>query len=175
MVPTTALGRGMASIRILLGLTFLLNGLAKFFDITRVSLLGFRATLIGREDAAGIMQRNGLESRGGRGTAVPLIQDITRFLLEHYDTVRWLLAGTETIAGALLVLGAASRLGALLALLSALYVQALYYSSGAWLFEEPLIWVPLFVLALVPAGRSWGVDRAAAGRRLDRGRRPWPY
>lgn len=156
-------------------MTYLLNGLAKVFDVRQISFLGFRATLIGREDPAAIMQRQGLESNGGEGTALPLVQDITRFMLDNYDVVKWVLAGAETIAGILLVLGLASRLGALIAFLLAIYVQALYYSSGVWLFEEPLIWVPLLLLAVVASGRVWGLDAKFAAARLKRGRGTWPF
>lgn len=65
LLSAVTLGRGLAVIRILLGLTYLLNGLAKVFDVRQISFLGFRATLIGREDPAGIMQGQGLESNGG--------------------------------------------------------------------------------------------------------------
>ncbi len=169
------LGRGLSAIRILLGLTYLLNGLAKIFDFSNITVLGFHASLIGREAAAGIMQRQGLGSNGGKGTALPLIQDITRFMLDHYDVVKWFLAAAEVIAGVLLVLGLASRLGAIIALLLALYVQALYYSSGSWLFEEPLIWVPLLILVIVPSGRIWGLDAAHARRRIAARGRTWPF
>lgn len=170
-----ALGRAFAAVRILLGLTYLLNGLAKFFDVRAISLLGFRASLIGREDALGIMQRQGLDSRGGQGTAFPLIQPIARFMIDNYDVAKWFLATAETVAGVLLVIGLASRAGALLALLLALYVQGLYFSSGAWLFEEPLIWVPLLILTIVASGRVWGLDGGPARRRLADGKRVWPF
>ncbi len=169
------LGRGLSVLRILLGLTYLLNGIAKIFDFSNFGVLGFRASLIGREAAAGIMQRQGLNSNGGKGTALPLIQDITRFMLDHYDVVKWFLAAAEVIAGVLLVFGVASRLGAIIAFLLAIYVQALYYSSGSWLFEEPLIWVPLLMLAIVPSGRIWGFDAAPARRRIAARGRTWPF
>lgn len=169
------LGRGLSVIRILLGLTYLLDGLAKIFNFSNISVLGFHASLIGREAAAGIMQRQGLDSNGGKGTALPLVQDITRFMLEHYDVVKWFLAAAELIAGILLVFGLASRLGASIAFLLAIYVQALYYSSGSWLFEEPLIWVPLLMLAIVPSGRIWGFDAPRASRRIEAGQRDWPF
>ncbi len=173
LLDPVVLGRGLAVVRILLGLTYLLNGLAKFFDVRAFSVLGFRASLIGREDAAGIMERQGLRSNGGKGTALPLVQGITRFMLDHYDILKWGLAAGETIAGILLVLGLASRLGGLIAFLLAIYVQALYYSSGVWLFEEPLIWVPLLLLAVVPSGRVWGRDAAPAAARLQAGGGRW--
>ena len=178
LLDPLVLGRGLAVVRILLGLTYLLNGLAKFFDIHGFGVLGFRASLIGREDAAGIMERQGLRSNGGKGTALPLVQGITRFMLDHYDVLKWGLAAGETIAGILLVLGLASRLGGLIGFLLAIYVQALYYSSGSWLFEEPLIWIPLLLLAVVPSGRVWGCDASPAAARLQAGggpRRRWPF
>ncbi len=46
-------------------------------------------------------------------------------------------------------------------------------SSNRWLFEQPHEYVPLVVLALVPAGRVWGLDA-----RITRTRpalRRWPF
>jgi len=66
--------------------------------------------------------------------------------------------------GLLLVVGLASRGAALVALGQQLCLAFLYASSNRWLFEQPHEYVPLVILALVPAGRVWGLD----------GRLPWP-
>jgi hypothetical protein len=81
--------------------------------------------------------------------------------------------GVELGAGALLIVGlatAAPRSSAR----PALFLQLVYLSSGRWAFEQPHEWVPLLILALVPAGRVWGLDRRLAGRGLRRPR-GWPF
>ena len=50
------------------------------------------------------------------------------------------------------------RLAALVALGQQLFLALVYASSNRWLFEQPHEYMPLFVLALVPAGRVWGLD-----------------
>ena len=62
----------------------------------------------------------------------------------------------------------ASRLGALLALGPTVLLFFVYFANDRWLPEQPLGLVPLIVLALVPAGRWWGLDRRFAGR-------GWPF
>ena len=74
----------------------------------------------------------------------------------------------------LLVLGLMTRGAALVGLGQQLWLQLLYLSSGRWTFEQPHEWVPLLILALVPAGRVWGLDRRLAGRGLRRPR-GWPF
>ncbi|MGH9155619.1 MAG: hypothetical protein ACRD1K_07270, partial [Acidimicrobiales bacterium] len=64
----------------------------------------------------------------------------------------------------LLILGLASRGAALLALGQHAFLALLYASSNRWLFEQPHEYVPLIILALVPAGRLRGLD----------GRLRWP-
>ncbi len=44
-------------------------------------------------------------------------------------------------------------------------------SLPRWMFEQPHEWVPLVILALVPAGRVWGLDRRFASRGVQRLRR----
>jgi hypothetical protein len=49
-----------------------------------------------------------------------------------------------------------------------------YFSSARFMWEQPHEWVPLLILALVPAGRVWGLDARLVhrgSRRFDR----WPF
>ena len=80
----------------------------------------------------------------------------------------------EVGAGAALILGIASRGAALAALGQQLFLQLVYLSSGRWAFEQPHEWVPLLILALVPAGRVWGFDRRLVHRGLRRFG-GWPF
>ena len=49
----------------------------------------------------------------------------------------------------------------------------LYASSNRWLFEQPHEYVPLVILALVPAGRLWGLDGRLRWRRARAGKFPF--
>ena len=160
------LGRAMAVIRILLGVTFLANGLAKLFDLHRIEIGPYVANLINRGDARFILDA---EVNTNARHQLPLVGRIANdLLLAHWGLFGWALTAVEIAAGALLVAGLASRLGALLALGPAVFLFFVYFANDRWLPEQPLELVPLVVLALVPAGRWWGLDRRFAGR-------GWPF
>ena len=91
----------------------------------------------------------------------------------HWGVFQWVVTVTELGAGGLLILGLATRGAALVALGQQLFLALVYVSSNRWLFEQPHEYVPLFVLALVPAGRAWGLDRWVAARRPEW--RRWPF
>ena len=164
------LGRGLAAFRIFLGLILLSNGLAKLLSFRNVEVGPYRGFLIDRDEARQILDFE-VNERGG-GTDVPglpaLVNDV---MLPNWDVLQWLVTALEVGAGAALVLGIASRGAALLALGQQLFLQLVYLSSGRWMWEQPHEWVPLLILALVPAGRVWGLDRRLAAARAGR----WPF
>ena len=165
-VSVETLGRSLAVVRILLGLTFLLNGLAKLFGIHRIEIGPYLGNLINRADARFILD---VEVNRNARHQVPLIGRITNDLvLPNWDLFSWGLTAIEIGAGALLVAGLASRLGALLALGPATFLFFVYLANDRWFFEKPLELVPLVLLLLVPAGRWWGLDRRFAAR-------GWPF
>jgi len=177
-VSVETLGRSLAVVRILLGLTFLLNGLAKLFGIHRIEIGPYLGNLINRADARFILD---VEVNRNARHQVPLIGRITNDLvLPNWDLFSWgltaieigagalLVAGLASRLGALLVAGLASRLGALLALGPATFLFFVYLANDRWFFEKPLELVPLVLLLLVPAGRWWGLDRRFAAR-------GWPF
>jgi uncharacterized membrane protein YphA (DoxX/SURF4 family) len=151
------LGQGMATIRVLLGLTFLLNGLAKLFEFHRVRIGWYVANLIDRADARFILNT---EVNHNAQHRLPLIARITNhLLLPHWTPFAWGLTAVELAAGILLTLGLWSRLGALIALIPTSFLFFVYFANDRWVPEQPLELVPLIVLALVPSGRVWGIDR----------------
>ena len=91
-------------------------------------------------------------------------------MLPNWDVFQWLITAVELGAGLALILGLASRLAALVDLGQQLFLQLVYLSSARWMFEQPHEWVPLVILALVPAGRVWGLDA-----RLWLRTRRWPF
>ncbi|GAC1312893.1 MAG: hypothetical protein NVSMB16_09730 [Acidimicrobiales bacterium] len=159
------LGEGIAAIRVLVGLTFLLNGVAKLFAFHRVAVGPYVANLINRDDAKFILNA---EVNHNAQHHLPLIGRITNELvLPNWGLFGWGLTAIEIAAGVLLVLGLWSRLGALVALGPALFLFFVYFANDRWVPEQPLELVPLVVLAIVPSGLVWGLDR-----RL--GTRGWP-
>jgi uncharacterized membrane protein YphA (DoxX/SURF4 family) len=165
-VDARQLAQGLAVIRILIGATYLTNGLAKLFDVHRIEFGPYLANLINRGDARFILDA---EVNHNARHHLPLIGRIANdVVLPHWGLFGWLLTAVEITAGLLLVLGLASRLGALLALGPAVYLFFVYFANDRWLPEQPLELVPLLVLVLIPAGRWWGLDRRLA-------RPKWPF
>ena len=164
------LARGLAALRIFFGLILFANGLAKLLEFRDVEVGPWKTFLINREGARNILDFE-VNKRGGDGTDVPLLKTIVNdVMLPNWDLFQWLITAVELAAGLALILGLASRLAALAGLGQQLFLQLVYLSSSRWMFEQPHEWVPLVILALVPAGRVWGLDR-----RLWLRTRRWPF
>jgi uncharacterized membrane protein YphA (DoxX/SURF4 family) len=169
-----ALARGLAAFRIFFGLILFSNGLAKLFEFRNIELGPYRSFLINKAEARRILEFE-VNRRGGDGTELPWLKDVVNdVLLPNWDIFQWLVTALEVGAGAALILGIASRGAALAALCQQLFLQLVYLSSGRWAFEQPHEWVPLLILALVPAGRVWGFDRRLVHRGLRRFG-GWPF
>ncbi len=165
-VDARQLARGLAVLRILTGAVWLTNGLAKLFDIQRVEIGPYVANLINRDVARFILD---VEVNKNAQHKLPLVGRIANDLvLPNWELFSALLTAVEITAGLLLVLGLASRLGALIALGPATYLFFVYVANNRWMFEQPHEVVPLIILALIPAGRWWGLDRRLA-------RSGWPF
>ena len=173
--PARRLAQGLAALRIFVGSILVANGLAKLLSITTITLGPNTANLIDREAMRFILRYEGLENpaNGGPGTEVPGLEPVVRFLLDNFGSVQWLVTGAELGLGALLVVGLASRGAALVALGQQSFLALLYASSNRWLFEQPHEYVPLVILALVPAGRVWGLDGRLSWSRARAGRFPF--
>ena len=167
------LARGMAALRIFVGLILFSNGLSKLFEFRNIDVGPYHAFLINRGEARTILDFE-VNRRGG-GTDVPLLDSLVNdVFLSGWDGFQWLITALELGAGAALILGIASRAAALAALGQQLFLQLVYLSSGRWMWEQPHEWVPLVILALVPAGRTWGLDRRLVHRGLRR-YHGWPF
>jgi uncharacterized membrane protein YphA (DoxX/SURF4 family) len=167
-------GQGLAAFRVFFGLILLSNGLAKLLDFRNVEIGPYRSFLIDRAEARQILDFE-VNRRGGDGTDVPILKDLVNdVMLPNWDVLQWLVTALEVGAGVALVIGLATRGAALLALGQQLFLQLVYLSSGRWMWEQPHEWVPLLILALVPAGRVWGLDRRLTQRGLRRFD-GWPF
>lgn len=161
-----ALGRGLAALRIFVGLIAFSNGLAKLFSFREIEIGPYFGTLVDRPEARGI-----LEGEAARNELPLLPSIVDDVVLPSYDVMQWLVTFTELGTGALLILGLFSRGAALIVFAQHFGLQLLYLSSGRFAFEQPHEWLPALILALVPAGLIWGLDGRLA-RNRDGAR--WP-
>jgi uncharacterized membrane protein YphA (DoxX/SURF4 family) len=179
LIDPLLFARGMAVIRIFFGLILFANGLAKVDpSLGRIDLGPYHANRITRDGARGILNFEVNERRiregAPQGTQVPGLKAfVNTVILANWGVVQWVVVAIELGAGALLILGLATRLGALIDLGQQLFLALVYVSSNRWMFEQPHEYVPLIVLAIVPAGRIWGLD-AWLLRRYPALRR-WPF
>jgi uncharacterized membrane protein YphA (DoxX/SURF4 family) len=100
-----------------------------------------------------------------------------KVMVDNWSVVGWALTFTELLVGGLLVIGAATRLAALIGLGQALFLALVFATRNRWAFEQPHEYVPLIILAIVPAGRVWGLDGRLLRRRHKDPRelRGWPF
>jgi uncharacterized membrane protein YphA (DoxX/SURF4 family) len=158
------LGKGLAALRIFMGLILFANGLAKLLSFRTIEIGPYSSFLINREETRQILDFE-VNKRNG-GTDVPGLKTLTNdVILPNFDVFQWLITAVELGVGAALILGIASRGAAAVGLGQQLFLQLVYLSSSRWMFEQPHEWVPLLILTLVPAGRVWGLD----GRFVRRG------
>ena len=166
------LGKGLAGLRIFFGLILFTNGLAKLLSFRTIDIGPYSSFLINREETRQILDFE-VNKRNG-GTDVPGLEWLTNeVILPNFDVFQWVITAVELGVGAALILGLATRGAALIGLGQQLFLQLVYLSSGRWAFEQPHEWVPLLILALVPAGRVWGLDGRLLRRRPTF--RRWPF
>lgn len=172
-VSPTALGRGLAALRIFMGVVFFANGIAKLTGVRNIELGWYRGFLIVRNEARSILNFE-VNERGGTGTQVPFLKEIVNdIILANWATFQWLVTFTELGIGALLILGLVTRGASLVGLLFQLFLALVYLSSNRWMFEQPHEYVPLIILALVPSGYYWGLDGLLLRNRPSW--RRWPF
>ncbi len=158
------LARGLAALRIFVGVIAFSNGLAKLLSFREIDIGPYFGTLVDRPEARGILDFE-INQRGG-GTDLPLLPTVVNdIILPSYDVQQWLLTFTELGTGALLIVGLFSRGAALVVFAQHFFLQLVYFSSGRFAFEQPHEWLPPLILALVPAGLVWGLDGRLARNR----------
>jgi len=170
-IDALAFARGLAVLRVFFGLILFSNGLSKLFSFTQVHVGIYNASLIDRPEARAILDIE-VNKRGGTGNALPglkpLVNDV---ILDHWGVFQWVTTAVELGVGLALIVGLATRGAALAGLGQQLFLQLVYLPSGRFMWEQPHEWVPLVILALVPAGIVWGLDGRLARNRL---RARWP-
>lgn len=173
IVSRAVLGRGLAALRIFVGIIFFANGLAKLTGERAISFGWYRGFLIVRDEARNILQFE-VNERNGSGTLVPYLKDVVNdVILPNWALFQWVVTFTEVGVGLLLILGFVTRGAALIGLLFQLFLALVYASSNRWMFEQPHEYIPLFILAIVPAGRYWGIDGRLLRDRISI--RRWPF
>ena len=164
LIDPILFARGMAVIRIFFGVILFANGLAKLAPaLGQIDVGPYHANLITRDGARGILNfevnERQIRKDAPKGTQVPGLKPfVNDVVLAQWGVFQWLVVAIEVGAGLLLILGLASRGVALLDLGQQFFLALVYVSSNRWLFEQPHEYVPLIVLAIVPAGRIWGMD-----------------
>jgi len=180
VLPTAlTLGKGLAALRIFMGVVLFANGVAKLFGFSRIEVGPYVANLIDREATRSILQFEVFQNPAGgqNGTGIPGVRWIARLMLDNWGLFGWAVTAMELTVGALLIVGLVTRFAALVGLGQQLFLALVYASSNRWAFEQPHEYVPLIILALVPAGRAWGLDGRILRRRgTDPGElRGWPF
>lgn len=179
LIDPRLFAKGMAVIRIFFGLILFANGLAKLEpSLGRIDIGPYHANLVTRDGARGILTfevnerriRDGAPKGAQLPGVKPLVNDV---ILANWGFFQWIVILVEVGFGGLLLIGLASRGAALICLGQQLFLALVYFSSNRWMFEQPHEYVPLMVLAIVPAGRMWGVD--AWLLRRNPGLRRWPF
>ena len=167
------LGKGLAVLRIFMGIVLFANGVAKLFEFRRIEVGPYVANLIDKGAARSILA-NGL---GEQERSIPGLRPVIKVMVDNWTVVGWALTFTELLVGGLLIVGAATRLAALIGLGQALFLALVFATRNRWAFEQPHEYVPLIILAIVPAGRVWGLDGRLLRRlREDAGElRGWPF
>jgi len=152
-----ALARGLAVLRIFVGVIAFTNGLAKLLSFREIEIGPYFGTLVNRPEARQILDFE-VNERGG-GTDLPLLPTLVNdVILPNYGVFEWLLTATELATGALLIIGLLSRGAALIIFSQHFFLQLVYFSSGRFAFEQPHEWLPPLILALVASGMIWGLD-----------------
>lgn len=158
--------RGFAVLRIYVGVVFLSNAVAKVINIDAFEVGRFRFTLIDRGGARGI-----LDGAVDGTWLAPVGRLYAKYVFPNWEFFQWFLTAAELAVGLGLLLGIASRLAALGGLLLIAPIWVMLWNEPLYLWLYPADLIPLLLLAIVPAGRTAGLDRRLAARC----RGYWPF
>jgi uncharacterized membrane protein YphA (DoxX/SURF4 family) len=150
---------GMTIIRVGFGLVFLTNGFAKL-GAQENKIPPFKGFLITRDGARSILQAD------TAGHPIGIYKDfVDNVVLEHWGLFGGLVTASELFIGVCLVLGVVTPIAALMAAGFQLHINfANIHHDDKWLWEAAVEWMPLLGIALMRAGRYWGLDSRLAKR-----------
>jgi len=160
------LAGGFAALRIFIGLDWLSNGLAKLFDTGNYDWGFFSFNLITRDAARSITT-----NAAGKSQIAPLGAFYRDVVVANWGFFGILSTIAELAIGLGLLLGIATRLAAVGGLLLLTPIWVMLWHTNLYLWEYPLDLFPLLLLAIVPAGRVFGLDHRLAARFHGR----WPF
>lgn len=149
---------GMTVIRAGFGLVFLTNGIAKLpgqWD----GIHPFPGFLITRDGARGILQAD--TQTHPVGVYKRIIDDV---VLANWGAFSGLLTVTELLVGICLLLGLFTPIAALVGMGFYLHLNFAVWDRNVWAWEYAVEWMPMIGLALMRAGRYWGLDARLARR-----------
>jgi uncharacterized membrane protein YphA (DoxX/SURF4 family) len=159
--------RAFTALRIFTGLVWLSNGLAKLFNVGQFDWGFFSFNLITRGAARSIAS-----DAASRTRIAPLGAFYRDVVLPNWSFFGVFLTVAELAVGVGLLLGIATRLAAVGGLLLIGPIWIMLWHAGGYLWQYPAEDLfPLVLLAIVPAGRTGGLDRRLAPRFADR----WPF
>lgn len=158
--------KGFAALRIFTGLVWLSNGLAKVFNKGSFDLGFWSFSLISRDGAKSIA------TGAADATQIDFLGSFYRdTVVANWGTFGIFLTIAELAIGLGLIFGFLTRLAAVGGLLLLTPIWIMLWPTGGYLWEYPAEDIlPLLLLAIVPAGRTWGLDRGFATRMNHR----WP-
>lgn len=155
------------ALRIFTGLVWFSNGLAKLFNKGNYDWGFISFNLITRDAAKGIA--NNAADKSQIGFLSSIYHDL---IVGNWGFFGIFLMIVELAIGLGLIFGVATRLAAIGGLLLLTPIWLMLLHTGRYLWEYPAEDLfPLLLLALVPAGRVFGVDRRLAARFNHR----WPF
>jgi uncharacterized membrane protein YphA (DoxX/SURF4 family) len=152
-VVTPGVTRVFVALRIFFGLNWLSNALAKVFGMNTFHWGPVSFNLVDRNTAHAIL-RQGSTSTG----IAPLRAFYSDVVLPNWAFFQVFLTIAELAVAIGLLFGIATRLAALGGLLLLFPIWIMLMNTDQYLWTYPLDLFPLVLLALVPAGRTVGVD-----------------
>ena len=150
---------GMTIVRVGFGLVFLTNGIAKLGSQPD-RIPPFEGFLITRDGARNILA---FDIQGHPVDAYRRLNE--NLVLDNWGFFGGLLAATELFMGVCLILGLLTPIAALMGAAFQLNLNfANIHREDKWLWDAAVEWMPLLGLALMRAGRFWGLDARLAQR-----------
>ncbi|MGQ0483024.1 MAG: DoxX family membrane protein [Pseudonocardia sp.] len=166
LAPHSALAKGFAALRIFFGLIWLSNGLAKAFGQGAYDW-GFMSFNLIDLGAARFIA----DEASKKTYIAPLGAFYQGVVLPNWGLFGPFLTVAELAIGVALLLGVLTRAAALGSLFLITPIWLMFLDTNPYLWLYPVDLFPLLLLAIVPSGRTAGLDARLAARFGNR----WPF